>query len=225
MFWQEEKDEEVTRVPDNVVDLAFGIDCRTVPVDHAYALSNAIRKVLPWFDDEHGVALHLIHVADSGNGWEKPTGADDLMYLSRRTKLTLRLPKDQVENARSLSGQTLDVAGHALKVGEAKVVPLHLTDTLYARYVVAQEGQSEEAFIADAVRELHRLGLKFKKVLAGKEFHLGTPNGALFLRSLMVAEMPQADAIVLQEQGLGPHRSLGCGVFTPHKSIKKVSTE
>ena len=225
MYWQEEKEEKVTQVPDNVVDLAFSIDCRAVPVDHAYALSSAIRKVLPWFDDEHGAALHLIHVADSGNGWEKPSGADDLMYLSRRTRLTLRLAKEQVENARALSGQTLDVAGHMLKVGEAKVVPLQLTDTLYARYVTAQEGQSEEAFIADTVLQLHRLGLSFKKILAGKEFHLGTPDGALFVRSLMVAEMTQADAIVLQEQGLGANRSLGCGVFTPHKSIKKVSTE
>ena len=116
MYWQEEKEEKVTQVPDNVVDLAFSIDCRAVPVDHAYALSSAIRKVLPWFDDEHGAALHLIHVADSGNGWEKPSGADDLMYLSRRTRLTLRLAKEQVENARALSGQTLDVAGHMLKV-------------------------------------------------------------------------------------------------------------
>ena len=225
MYWQEDKDEKLTTVPDDVVDLAFAIECRTLPVDHAYALATAIRAVLPWFSDENGVGLHLIHVADSGNGWERPSGAEDLMYLSRRTKLILRLQKDQVENARALTGHTLNIAGHALKIGDAKVIPLQLTDTLYSRYVAAREGQSEADFIAEAVRQLHELGLSFKKILAGMVFHLATPQGAVFVRSLMVAEMTQADAIVLQEKGLGPMRSLGCGLFVPHKSIKKVSKE
>jgi CRISPR/Cas system CSM-associated protein Csm4 (group 5 of RAMP superfamily) len=35
----------------------------------------------------------------------------------------------------------------------------------------------------------------------------------------MVAELSYEDAITLQEQGLGPHRTLGCGLFLPQKSF------
>ncbi|MGD9164124.1 MAG: type I-MYXAN CRISPR-associated protein Cas6/Cmx6, partial [Chromatiales bacterium] len=70
MFWQEETDEEQYVVPDDVVDLIFKIKCRTLPVDHAWPLSEAIHQALPWFAEERQAGLHLIHGADSGNGWE-----------------------------------------------------------------------------------------------------------------------------------------------------------
>ncbi len=225
MYWNEDKTEEEFVIPDDVVDLAFDIQCQTLPVDHAYALYQAIHAVLPWFGEEPDTALHLIHVADSGNGWERPSGADDLLYLSRRTKLTLRLPKHRVENAQSLMGQTLDVAGHAMTVGKSKVLLLSNNPTLYARYVAAPEGQDEAQFIAEAAREMQAMGVRFKKILAGKQFHLRIPGGKVFVRSLMVADLSPADAVTLQVHGVGAHRELGCGVFIPHKSIKKVNVE
>lgn len=225
MFWQEDVPKEFFTVPDNVVDVSFRIDCRTLPVDHAYALSSAVRRALPWFGDDPADGLHLIHVADSGNGWERPSHALALLHLSKRTRLVLRLARDRVENARALSGQTLDVDGNAMTVGEAKVVPLSPAATMYARYVVVPEGQEEEQFIAAAVEEMRAMGLHFTKVLAGKQHHFSTPEGLLHVRSLMVADLPPPDAVTLQERGLGPQRSLGCGLFIEHKSIKKVNSE
>ncbi|MEK7758017.1 MAG: type I-MYXAN CRISPR-associated protein Cas6/Cmx6, partial [Pseudomonadota bacterium] len=51
MFWQESQ-EEVRAVPDDVVDIVYQIDCRALPVDHAWALSQAVCTVLPWLEDE-----------------------------------------------------------------------------------------------------------------------------------------------------------------------------
>ena len=48
MFWQEETSKDRFQVPDAIVDLAFNIDCRELPVDHAYELSHALRKTLGW---------------------------------------------------------------------------------------------------------------------------------------------------------------------------------
>jgi CRISPR-associated protein Cas6 len=225
MFWQEDIQKEFFTVPDNVVDVAFHIDCRTLPVDHAHALSSAVRRALPWFGDDPSDGLHLIHVADSGNGWERPSDAAALLYLSRRTPLVLRLARHRVENARALSGQTLDVAGHPMTVGEAKIVPLSPVSTLYARYIVVPDGQDEGQFVAAAVQQMQALGLHFKKVLAGMQHHFDTPDGPVFVRSLMVADLPPQDAVTLQERGLGPRRSLGCGLFIAHKSINKVNME
>jgi len=223
MFWQEEEnDVERFVVPENVVDVLFSISCKTLPVDHAHALSTAVKEALPWFEDELQAGLHLIHVAESGNGWERPQGGDEVLYLSRRTKLSLRVPQHRLEDAKSLSGQKLDVAGYEIEVGKSTVRLLSTSPTQYARYVVvAEQGQGEDEFVAEVVKELRTSGLSFKKVLCGKETIFDTPEGPIVTRSLMVADLPIEDAVRLQELGVGPHenKKMGCGLFIAHKAV------
>jgi len=223
MFWQEEEN-DVDRfvVPEDVVDVSFSISCKTLPVDHAHALSEAIKAALPWFAEEEQAGLHLIHVAESGNGWERPQGEDEVLYLSRRTKLTLRVPKHRVEDSQALTGQTLDVAGNTMEVGKSNTRLLSISTTLYARYVaVSSEEQGEDEFVAELVNELKQAGLRFKKVLCGKEATFDTPDGPMVTRSLMVADLPLEDAVRLQEIGVGPHenKKIGCGLFIAHKAV------
>lgn len=217
MYWQEDSDSEQFKVPDEVVDVLFSIDCPTLPVDHAQTLSDQLQRLLPWFEEEAG--LHLIHGAESGNGWERPQGPEDLLYLSRRTKLAIRLPHHRIEDAKALTGQSLEVNGHKMKIGACKQRLLGLTTILYSRYVVDQTGDDESAFVAQAVSDLKAMGLRFKKVLAGKRFELATAETALPTRSLLVADLPYEDAVVLQQEGLGPGRAIGCGLFVPHKTF------
>lgn len=220
MYWvEEERDESRFVVPDDVVDLAFSIRCPALPVDHLAALAAAVQRVLPWLAEEPRAGMHEIHGAETGNGWERPEQGDDLLHLSRRTKLTLRLPKARVEQARALTGQSLDVAGHTLEVGEAKTRRLSSTTTLYARRVVAAPEQSEEAFVADVVERLRAMGLRFKKILCGRDSTIESDSGTITTRSVMVADLDLDSAVRLQEEGLGPLREMGCGLFIPHKSI------
>jgi CRISPR-associated protein Cas6 len=224
MFWQEENDDDVTRfvVPEDVVDIQFSLTCKSLPVDHAHALSTAIKGALPWFSEEEQAGLHLIHVAESGNGWERPQGEDEMLYLSRRTKLTLRVPQHRVKDCQALSGQTLSVAGNEMAVGKSSVRLLSISTTLYARYVaVGDESQGEDEFLAGVVQELKQAGLRFKKVLCGKENSFATPDGPMVTRSLMVADLSFEDAVRLQEIGVGPHenKKIGCGLFIAHKAV------
>jgi CRISPR-associated protein Cas6 len=219
MFWQEEIDEQQYVVPENVVDLIFKIRCQSLPVDHAWALSDAIHQALPWFAEEDQTGLHLIHGAESGNGWERPSDAEETLYLSRRTPLILRLPKVRVEDAAALTGMTLQVAGNTLEIGDSHTRFLSMSTTLYSRHVVAEAEQSEDEFLQWAVASLHAYDLRFKKVLCGKESAFSTPNGPLTARSLMVAGLSLDDAVTLQEQGIGPSRSRGFGLFVPHKTV------
>lgn len=220
MLWQEESNDETYAVPDRVVDLSFQIRCPTLPVDHAWALGDAIGEALPWFADDSGAGLHVIHGAESGNGWERPSDGAALIYLSRRTPLTLRLPQPLVEAAMALEGRSLRVHGHPMTVGSAKRRLLDRTNTLYARYV-APPGTDidEDGFLAWAVAELRAMELSFKKILCGRQVSLRTPEGEVVTRSLMVADLPFPDAVRLQERGLGPHRTHGCGLFIPHKPV------
>ncbi len=223
-MWQEEEETDVSRfvVPENVLDLHFSIRCKSLPVDHAWALSSAIQKALPWFADEAQTGLHLIFVADSGNGWERPHGSGETLYPSRRTKLILRVPRERLDDALALSGHTLQVGESEIEVGEGGAHPLSATNTLYSRYVaVTEPGETEDAFIARQVAELKAAGLQFKKVLCGKETRFTLPDGELLTRSLLIADLSFSDAVRLQEIGLGPHelQILGCGLFIPHKAV------
>ncbi|MDH3353636.1 MAG: type I-MYXAN CRISPR-associated protein Cas6/Cmx6 [Chromatiales bacterium] len=221
MLWKEDEDlEAIFNVPDDVVDLAFSINCRALPIDHTYALASEIERHLPWFVLEECCALHLIHGAESGNGWERPDNGEDMLYLSRRTKLVLRVPKDRVEAARELTGKELVIDSCTINVGKAETKKLADSSALYSRYVDTSHSESEDEFIDRAVAELHAMGLEFKKILAGKAHAHKDDHQETLTRSLFIADLGRMDSVRLQERGIGSNQSLGFGVFIPHKTLK-----
>ena len=225
MYWQEEQQEGSSRESKRVVDIVYRIQCRMLPMDHAHTLSEAIHAALPWFDEERDAGLHLIHGADSGNGWSRPEGADELLLLSRRTRLQLRIPIERLDDALALNGQSLDVGGYELVVGEGSSRPLNPNSTLYARYMIQDPEHGEEQFMARVVAALRDLGVRPKKMLPGRSHRIAHPEGDLLTRSLMVADLDDDDAIRLLERGLGPGRKMGLGLFVAHKSIKPNEPE
>ncbi|MGB5440091.1 MAG: type I-MYXAN CRISPR-associated protein Cas6/Cmx6 [Gammaproteobacteria bacterium] len=227
MFWSDEDDKNKGfSIPDDVVDLSFRITSPTLPLDHAHALSSGLLEKLPWLKEEKFAAIHLIHGAASGNGWFRPEDVQsELLHLSRRTRMRLRLPKQRLDDARELTGKTLDVAGHALEIGKADVCLLSSLPTLFARYVVSSEDLDETQFLQEAARELNSIGVSSRKLLGGITHSLYFPETPIFTRSLMVAELEPEQSIRLQQTGLGEGRTFGCGIFLPHKGIKAVKQE
>ncbi len=222
MYWQEDQEDDGQQgIPADIVDLSFKVSCRALPSDHAHELWTAVRQALPWFDDEAAAGLHLIHGAESGNGWLRPEGPDDLLYLSRRTRMTLRLPAGRVEAAKGLSGQALNVGGHELRLGEPRFHELSSLKTLFARYVVT-EHEDEEAFLDDCARELGEMGIRVKKMMAGRVHRFRFPDTVIHARSLMLDGMSAEESVRIQEHGLGRGRKFGCGLFLPHKGIDPV---
>jgi len=223
MLWQEDNPQKAPIISQSVVDMAFDINCRCLPLEHAYALSQAISKALPWFEQEPQAGLHLIHGAESGNGWYRPD--DELLYLSRRTKLMLRLPQQRLAAAQVLTGMTLDIAGYSLKIGKAKEKPLSQMPVLFARHIIAAPEQDEDAFVDNAVAQLEQMGIQCHKALCGKSHYLKSPDGDIFTRSLMIADLKPLESMTLQQQGLGKGRKMGCGLFIAHKDIKAVNPD
>ncbi len=225
MFWEETKETDEIKVTDEVVDLVFGIACRHLPVDHAYALSEALQQELPWFAGEERAAVHPVHVAGSGNGWMRPQNPDDLLHLSRRTKLVLRLPQHRVEDAKQLVGRTLTVAGHTMEIKHASMRPLSTITTLLSRYVAADEVDDEQSFLELSAQRLQAMGIRPRKMLCGIEGIIRMPDKPIRTRSLMVADLSSEESVRLQQMGLGPYRTLGCGLFIAQKSITEVKNE
>jgi CRISPR-associated protein Cas6 len=227
MFWNDEQAKKPEFViPDDVIDVAFRIACPTLPLDHAHALSRALIDILPWLEDEEHAGVHLIHGAASGNGWYRPEDvASEVLHLPRRTRMRLRVPRHRLEDARQLTGRRLDVDGHVLEVGDSEVFLLSSLSTLFSRYVMTAADTDENAFLEEASRGLQEIGINCRKMLGGISHTLRFPDGPVLTRSLMVADLEPEQSIRLQQVGLGPGRSFGCGLFLPHKGIKPVSDD
>jgi CRISPR-associated protein Cas6 len=221
MLWDENEKQTEYVVPDNMVDLFYKIDCKQVPTMHAWELSQALFGVLPWLADEPEAAIQQIHGATTGNGWERPPD-DEIMHLSKRARMHLRVPRHRIDDAAQLTGAVLDIAGYAVVIGDAMVKPLNPITTLFARYVAVPEAMDEDGFIEWVSGELELRGIKLRKALCGISHIIQTPDRIIETRSLMIAELDKALSIALQEQGVGSDRHLGCGVFIPHKGIKAV---
>ena len=203
----------------DMVDAVFAISCRSLPVDHAYALSQAIQAALPWIREEPWAGLHTVYGAASSSGWMRPEGTGALLQLSRRAKLALRLPRRRLGAAAALIGLTLDVAGWPLRVDGLSTRPLSRITTLFARNVVLAGARDEAAFIVAATEELGTLDIDSKSILCGRMTPIATPSRTFQSRSLMLAGLAPEQSLALQERGLGAERMLGCGVFIPHKDI------
>jgi CRISPR-associated protein Cas6 len=223
MFWQEDSP-KTTKLTTQVTDLAFEIDCPALPLDHAYALATAIQTILPWFATEPFTGLHLIRGANSGNGWHSPEGEDVILHLSRRNKLTLRLPLQRVFEAQALRGNTLTLENYPMKIGKATQKPLTATPVVFARYVRALPSQTEDEFLEYSVNTLQLLGVECRKALCGKTHLFKHPAQEIFTRSLMIADLQPEESLILQQHGIGLGRNMGFGLFIPHKDIKSLDT-
>jgi CRISPR-associated protein Cas6 len=219
MLREEESAATEQAVQADILDAVFAISCRSLPVDHAYALSQAIQAALPWFAQEPGAGLHTIYGAASASGWTRPEGADALLQLSHRAKLALRLPRHRLDDAAALLGRTLQVAGWPLRVDRLFLRPLSRITTLFSRCVVFAAAGDEPAFLAAAAGALGALGINPGTMLCGRVTPVATPARTYQTRSLMLAGLTPEQSLALQQHGLGVERKLGCGVFIPHKDI------
>ncbi len=226
MIWHETRNRAQSVVPDLIQDITFRIEAKTLPLDHASALSDAVLNRLPWLKDEPQAGIHLINYPESGSGWTRqPDSPRQLFFASKRLRLRLRLPKQCLERAKTLIGQKLDLDGHTITIGQTNTLLLVRSSTLFARRVIFKEQESESDFIERVIIELDQMGITPQKILCGRHKYLQRHANRLSVRSVMLADLEFDESIRLQQNGLGPGRLFGCGIFIPHKSIGATKSE
>jgi CRISPR-associated protein Cas6 len=194
-----------------MIDIAFALEGDVLPRDHRRALADAIERVLPWLAGLPGAGIHRLNLS---------AGAGPLALLSRRTKLTLRVPRERAAAAAALVGIELQIDDYRLRVGALHQRELLPHGTLYAHLVAAED--ADEAVFVDAVdAELAALGVPCRAICGRQQV---IESGALQGFSLMLDGLTAASSLRVLEAGLGAHRRLGCGVFVPHKSAAAVGT-
>lgn len=209
--WPETKPEEYFA---RQIDLQFDLIGTTIPVDNAQLLSDAVLAVLPWLGNDGGSGIQHLKGAETNSG-------DASLNINRRTKLYVRVPKSRIADMQSLTGKTLDLAGHALQIGKFKTREFSPFANIYAHFVDTGSG-TEEQFVQDVMRELDgRFQLRCG-FICGKQQTLQSAAGPLTGYSLMLHDVPPHKSLQLQDEGMGRNRLLGCGIFIPHKSIAPV---
>jgi CRISPR-associated protein Cas6 len=174
--------------------------------------------------DEPEMGVHQIHGATTGNGWERPAD-DGIIHLSKRSRMSLRVPRHRVDDVAELVGKTFEIAGNPVKIGDFSVKSLLPQAVVFSRYVAMPRGMDENEFIHWVADLLAERDIEVRKMLCGIGHAIATEEGEVSTRSLMIADIDKPTSIQLQEQGVGPLRHLGCGIFLPHKGIRAVGEE
>jgi len=207
--------------PLDIVDMRFALHGRGVPLDYADALWHAMREVLPWLESEAFAGIHPLYGLSPGTGeW----------YLSRRSHMNLRLPRDRVTAAEALIGSRLSLSGAAIEVGAATVRQLAAVPVLYAKFVTLGQMTSdagmpdEKDFYSECMQQMAALGINPRSVIFGKRQFAKTATGILHGFSMMISGLAAEANLRLQQHGLGRERMRGCGVFIQHKSMSFLET-
>lgn len=202
-----------------MLDVQFALQGDAVPYDYLDALWSAVRTELPWLEADANAALHPLYGLSPGNG---------VWYLSRRSRLSLRVPRAQVAAAQQLAGRRLRLGANEVTtefVGERELMP---SSVIYAKFVtfgVEADGAEiqEDVFFAHCQRAFAGMGIA-PQAICGKAQRAMTEAGLLSGFSLMLTGISQEANLQLQQQGLGAERKRGCGVFVPHKSMAAAGT-
>jgi CRISPR-associated protein Cas6 len=205
----------------NFVDVIFPASGELIPADHGYTLYTALTRVVPEFHRD-GFPLSFAWI----NGLHADKG---VIRLFERSSLRCRVPAEQIAALLPLTGETLQVAEHPVRLGIPRVAPLSASPSLVAKMVTFKHAMQPEHFLGTAREKLRLLNISDEAevgipLVASRE-RKGEPRRRI-LRvrgrqvvgfSLLVAGLTAAESLRLQESGLGGRRRMGCGFFLPWK--------
>ena len=223
MYWEEENIQEDSQIVSEYVDVIFNVKCSRIAADHAYDLLQALNKKIPNIAEIENLSINSIHGAMSGAGWQRP---DNEIYLSKRTKFILRMPRQFADNFRVLDNSYLKVGEYDVYLDKFHIKDLMPYDTLFCRYLIIDENEAEESIQYRLYKYCNdKLCFKIKKMMCGKKHLVVTPEKTFKTTTLLITELEPEQSIAILENGFGIGKLFGCGIFLPYKSIAPVAVK
>jgi CRISPR-associated protein Cas6 len=185
------------------VDLSFQILGKLLSVDHGYALYSAISRVCPAIHEDAEMGLKLIRGRYLGEG---------RLDISPYSELVLRAPVSRVRDYLMLAGKSLEVGGNAIRVGVPHTRALIPGVALFAQLVTTRNGQEQGRFADEMGHQMGNLGIK-GRLQVGKRRTFQVHGKQVVGYSVLLSELTAQESIMVQEQGLGGRRKMGCGFF------------
>lgn len=195
------------------LDVGFKLVGSTLPHRYPSLLRDSIKSLAPWTaeDTKIGIRISGLNLKDDESTPQK---------LTSRSQLWLRLPAALLEYALQLSDQELKFAQQHIRLVSPKVKQLIPHPTIYAHRVVsACHNIAEFESEIDAI--LRSLDIN-AEIICGREGSIWEANKRYKTFSLMLHRLSSEHSISIQSKGIGAYRTLGCGLFIPHRSAYAV---
>jgi CRISPR-associated protein Cas6 len=187
------------------VDLCFSITGKTVSVDHGFDLYSAVSNIVPEFHEADDVGIKLIRGRYIGEG---------LLDIHPNSWLIVRLKTTDTHTYINLAGKTLNLKGHNIQVGVPKTRSIEASSFLYAHLVTTRNGQDQPRFEKEISRQMAELKVKAKYTI-GERKTFTIHDKKVVGYSMTLEELTDENSILIQENGLGGRRKMGCGFFEP----------
>ncbi len=215
-----------------IIDLSLAIKGTTIPLDYGYALFGALSRIVPQIHGDRRIGIHPIR------GVRREPKRLTLVPQSR---LRLRMPSEEISTYLGLIGTGIDLGGSRLMIGfpqvhrgpegrgrteeAVRVEPLRPSVDVTSRLVTLGQIQEPAEFEESLRRQLVGLG-----VAAEPSFLSSTdPRGrggperrVLRIKDRKIVGFPirisgltAEESLIVQSEGLGSRRRMGCGVFVP----------
>ena len=188
-----------------IVELSFRNVGRCIPVDHGYALYAAISRHVPEIHNAKEIGVQPIRGTYGGDG---------LLYMAPYSRLTLRLPNDQISHYLKLAGKTLDIKGHPLHIGVPEARMLLPVASLRSRLVTIKGFLDKGQFLEAVARQLQSMSVR-GEVLLGARRTFRVKDKQVVGFDFAITGLTAEESLTLQEKGLGGRRRMGCGIFVP----------
>lgn len=189
-----------------LTDLVFELSGVSLPASYPFALWDALVQQIPQLADDPRVGVLPLRGAQN----------DELLLLSKRSKLVLRLPENLIGAASQLTGTQLEVASNILSLGRASTRAIQHYPTLHAQ--LAEGNDDEVEFMLQVQQHFARLGIS-GQTICGIRRTLSSGQRMIAGYSLVVHDLKAEASISLQCAGIGEGRQFGCGIFIPYKVI------
>lgn len=193
--------------------MVFDLEGATLPGAYPFALWDALLRHAPQLATEKSVGILPLRATEN----------TECIFLTKRTKLVLRLPIAVAGSfATSLSGSTLQLNSISLPIGRYKSRPILPFPTLHGQLVM---GDNDEVLFMDDIRQqLHEMGIT-AKLICGKRHAINDEQQSIQGYSLVVHDLKPEASLQLQYAGLGQGRQFGCGIFIHYKVISGLSDD
>jgi len=215
------------------VELSFGVIGKTLPADHGYGLYSAISRQYPSLHDLESFAINTIP------GDPKHDGE---IALTATSRLRVRCLHDAIMSVLPLAGTQIGLGKHTIRLGNPEIRQLRAFSDLKARLVTIKHPSAKfddvtpDWFLDACDRQLKALGIEAavgiplddsdepaKKAMRIKRKEDGSQKGkrretdTVVGYSVIVANLLPEDSILLQANGIGGKRKMGCGYFVPYR--------
>jgi CRISPR-associated protein Cas6 len=194
-------------------DYLFPVEGKSIGIDHAHSLYGSICRILPEFHEHNSLGIFGI------NG--KLCGYPKRINIDTDSVLRVRLPLDLARSIYKLAGKTLQIDRDKIYLGIPELELIVPSQNLEARIVTIKGFQDASTFETAAQNHLDRLEIVGKvRVLTRSD---GQPrcrtvkihNKKVVGFAIKVEGLSDLGSLILQQQGIGGRRKMGCGLFTP----------